>query len=99
MNTDTISAADLRRAANIREKIEALQAELNTVLSGNAPRRGRGRKPAAATSAAAPAAKGAKGAKRGPKKGGKRNLSPEARERIRAAVAARWARAKAGKGK
>ena len=84
MNTN-ITAAALRRAAAIRDQIEKLQAQVTSILSGTAPRRGR--KPGRVAKKAAPSAK--------PRK--RRKLSPEARARIVAAVKARWAREKAGK--
>jgi hypothetical protein len=83
MNTN-ITAAALRRAAAIRDQIEKLQAQVTSILSGTAPRRGR--KPGRVAKKAASAK---------PRK--RRKLSPEARARIVAAVKARWAREKAGK--
>lgn len=82
-----LSAASLRRAADIQDKIEALQRELASLLGGRhaAPA------PAAAAAPAKPAA--AEGRKR------RRNMSPEARARIGAAARARWARYRAQKEK
>lgn len=96
-----ISADALRRALVIAEQIEALQAQYNAILSGTTVPARRGRKPAAVTAALNAAAAAtpvpvSSGTGRGGK-GKKRKLSPEARERIRAAVKARWARQKAGK--
>jgi hypothetical protein len=84
MNTN-ITADALRRAAAIRDQIEKLQAQVTSILSGTAPRRGR--KPGYVAKKAA--------ARGRPRK--RRKLSPEARARIVAAVKARWARVKAGK--
>ncbi len=95
-----ISADALRRALVIAEQIEALQAQYNAILSGTTVPARRGRKPAAVTAAlnaaTATPVPMSSGTGRGGK-GKKRKLSPEARERIRAAVKARWARQKAGK--
>jgi hypothetical protein len=98
---NNISADSLRKAADIRDQIEALQASLAAILSGEsapaAPKKKPGRPKGsgstqAAKATAAPAKK--KAAKR---KGGKRTISPEGLERIRAAQKARWAKAKKGK--
>jgi len=89
MNTN-ITADALRRAAAIRDQIEKLQAQVSSILSGTAPRRGR--KPGRV---AGPVAKKAAPVSAKPRK--RRKLSPEARARIVAAVKARWAREKAGK--
>lgn len=88
-----LSAAQLRRAANIQEKIEELQQELASMLSGSgsAPTKGkRGPKPKNAGAAEAGAADAAeKPAKR------KSGISAAGRKRIAAAQKARWAKAKA----
>src|SRR5436190_1737462 len=79
------SAATLRRAIEITERIEKLEAELRAVLEGKA------------TSKAAPAAKVV--AEAAPARRGKRRkMSPEARARIVAAQKARWAKFNAAKG-
>ncbi len=88
--SNIISADNLRRAAAIREQIESLESQYQAIISGTAVPARRGRKPGPKPAASliteeAPAKK----------KSRKRNLSPEARERIRAAVKARWAREKA----
>ena len=94
-----ITADALREAADIRDQIESLQARLEAILTGSAvpaagskkragrPKgsgRGPGRKPGAKKKAAK-------------RKGGKRKISAEGLERIRAAQKARWAKAKKGK--
>jgi hypothetical protein len=82
MSTTIPSAATLRRAIEISEKIEKLEGELRAVLDGGS------------AGAAAPAPKAAAGAKRGRKR---RRMSPEARARIVAAQKARWAKVRAEK--
>lgn len=87
-----LTADALRRAANIREQIEKLEAEYAAILSGASVAASggvtrRGRKPGPKPKAEKVAA-GEKPARK------KRKLSPEARERIVAAVKARWAREK-----
>lgn len=76
--TKTPSIANLKRAIEVAEQIERLQAQLAALVGGNASI-------ASAPSAAA--------VPRG-KKRGKRVMSPEARERIAAAQRARWAKSK-----
>ncbi len=78
------SLDQLKRATHIVEQIEALQAELNAILSGTAVKGKRGRKPG--STAAAPK-----------KSKGTRVMSAEARERIAAAQRKRWAKAKRAK--
>lgn len=82
MNIMDISTAELRRALRVKEQIESLQKELNSLLGvSNGGRRGRmvsngvtlGRRP-------------------------RRRMSAAARARIAAAQRARWAKVKAGKG-
>ena len=84
MSTNSPSVASLRRAIEITEKIQSLEAELKAVLSG-----------AAAPAAAARAPKADAPAKVKGKK--KRVMSPEARARIVAAQKARWAKVRAEK--
>lgn len=86
--TSGFSAASLRRAADIQDKIEALQRELASLLGG---------KPIAAAPAPAPAAAAKPAAADGRKR--RRNMSAEARARIGAAARARWARYRAQKEK
>jgi hypothetical protein len=82
-NTSTLSLDQLRRAVQIREEIERLESELSSVLGGGG---GGGEV----------AGRGKRGRKPGStgKKGGKRVMSPEARERIAAAQRRRWAKQK-----
>jgi len=79
-----LSVTELRKVLHIKEQIAALENRLDAVLGGSAK----------AASVTAPSAKRVAG-----KRGGRRKLSPEARERIAAAQRARWAavRSKAGK--
>ena len=81
-----LSVTELRKVLQIKEEIVSLESQLAALLGGRS---------------AAPAAPAAvKGAKRGPKpgkRGGRRQLSPEARERIAAAQRARWAKQRGGK--
>jgi len=90
-----ISAQALRRAADLRDQIEKLQSELNAILAGEEPRRARSASSAVVSKTATKAAKQTKGRGKGRTK---RELSPEARARIVAAVKARWERQK-GKAK
>jgi hypothetical protein len=76
------SAATLRRAIEISERIEKLEAELRAVLAGTS---------VSAVTAAPKAAAEAKPAKK------RRKMSPEARARIVAAQKARWAKVRAEK--
>jgi hypothetical protein len=78
-NTSTLSLDQLKRAVQIREEIERLESELSSLLGG---------------SGGAP--RGKRGRKPGStcKKGGKRVMSPEAREKIAAAQRRRWAKQK-----
>ena len=73
-----LSTSQLRQALQLREQIETLESKLNALLGG-----GNG---SAGTSAKV-------GRPAGRSKG-KRTMSPEARERIRAAQQARWAKVK-----
>jgi len=86
-----LSPDALRRAAEVKEQIEALEGELSAILGGETPspakksaRRGR---PAGKTPAK----------KKSTKK--KRKLSPEGLARIKAAQAKRWAKVKSKSGK
>lgn len=82
--SNTPSVASLKRAIEIAEQIEKLQAQLASLVGGAAP----------AASAPRVAVTGSAPVK--PAKRGKRQLSPEARERIAAAQRARWAKSKGG---
>jgi hypothetical protein len=84
MSTPIPSAATLRRAIEISERIEKLEAELRAVLAGSS----------SSSSAAAAAPKAAAGAKPAKKR---RKMSPEARARIVAAQKLRWATVRAEK--
>lgn len=88
--TQSPSLVQLKRALEISEEIQQLEAELAAIL-------GSGVTQTATSSKAAAAGAPAKG-KRGPK--GKRFVSPEARAKMAAAQRARWAKSngsKAGK--
>jgi hypothetical protein len=77
-----LSLSDLKNAIALREEIDALQAELSSILSG-----------AGATKVmSAPAVTGAPVVSRG--RGGRRGISAAGRAAIAAAQRARWARAK-----
>jgi len=84
MSTNTPSVVALRRAIEITEQIEKLEAELRGLLGG----KGSVASVAAVTdgAAAAPVKK-------------RRKMSPEARARIVAAQKARWAKVRASKKK
>ena len=93
--TPRLSAAQLRNAAEIQTKIEALQAELAKVLNGtSAPAKKRTRSAAgrARIGAAARPTTARAVATVPPKKG---RISPAGLRRIAAASKARWAKAKA----
>lgn len=77
-----LTAADLRRAADLQDKITALQADLARLLGGGG---------GAAPAKAAKTPKEAKPARRKP------NISAAGRRRIAAAQKARWAKVKAEK--
>jgi hypothetical protein len=102
MNTfSSLSAQQLRRAAAIKEQIDALQSELGKILGG-ASESGNGRRTMSASArariAAAQKARWAKvkGNSAGKSNGSRRRrMSPAARAKIAAAAKARWAKAKA----
>ena len=75
-----LSSQQLRRALEIKEKIEALESQLDSLLGASAP------------AAAASAPMSAQATK---KRGGRRKMSPEARARIVAAQKLRWAKIRA----
>jgi hypothetical protein len=86
-NLDKLSAADLRHAADLSEKIEELQAELAQILSGKKkPGRKAGKK-----SAGKPGPKPGAKKKTAKKKGGARKLSAAARKAMSDARKAYWA--------
>jgi hypothetical protein len=79
-----LSVTELRKVLQIKEEIATLENQLEAVLGAPSA-------PGAALIAATPAAKPAAG-----KRGRRRKLSPEARERIAAAQRARWAARRGG---
>ena len=81
MNVSNLTATQLRRAADIQERIEALSSELSSILAGAGASNGQ-----SAPSAAAKKVDG-----RG------RNMSAAGRARIAAAAKARWAKIRADK--
>ena len=96
-----LSSRELRQIANLKEKIDSLQAELTRLVGGTASgsRRKLGMSAAGrARIAAAQRARWAKFHARKPSKASaksKRTLSAAARSKIAAAARARWAKAKA----
>lgn len=111
MNLSTLTAKDLRRAADLRERIDALEQELNELLGhttakapATAPVAGKRRLSAAGKARIAAAAKARWAAFRkskgtsevaAEKPAKKRKFSPAARARLAASARARWAKAKA----
>jgi hypothetical protein len=100
MSISNLTSSQLRQAADLKEKIEALQTELEQITGESsavipapvAPKkRGRPRKEAAAVVVQN---EQPKPGKRGPKKGG---MSAAGRAAIAAAQKARWAKAKVAK--
>jgi hypothetical protein len=108
MNLTDVSSLQLRRALEIKEQIEKLESELNSILSGgqtasrqsttaSIPSRGGRRTMSAAARARIAAAQRARWAKvKGTTQNGasrpKRKMSAAGRARIVAATKARWAR-------
>lgn len=93
-----ISAKNLRAAADIRDRIEELQAQLEAILGGAAApaaKKPGGRPKGSVTKKRATVKVATKKAAK--RKGGKRKISPEGLERIRAAQKARWEKHKKGK--
>lgn len=106
MNASNLSVQNLKRAVEIKEEVERLEAELAAILSGNAetgPATRGPRKISAAARAKIAAAQKARWAKakggsiEQPQSGGakRRKLSPAAKAKIAAAAKARWKKAKA----
>lgn len=102
----SMSVVTLKRAAEIREQIDGLEAELARLAGGAAPsaaatapvRKGTMSPEGRARVAAAQRRRWAKvkaGQKPAPKAKAKRKMSPEGRARIVAAQKARWAKVKA----
>ena len=77
-----LSVPELRKVLQIKEEIASLEGQLKAVLGASAP----------AAKLSVSVAKPVAG-----KRGGRRKLSPEARERIAAAQRARWAASRDGK--
>jgi hypothetical protein len=112
MNIINVSPAQLRRAADIQERIVTLQKELGQIL-GEAPAAsapaapaggGRGKISAAGLARIRAAqrlrwakARAAQGAGKPAAKAKKTHLSPEGRARIIAAAKARWAKVRAAR--
>jgi hypothetical protein len=99
----SLSAQQLRRAAAIKEKIDALEGELGKILGGGGTTAASNGKRTMSASARArigaaqkarwAKVKGGKAAK--PAAAGRRKMSAAARAKIAAAAKARWAKAKA----
>lgn len=97
-----LSSRQLRRIADLKEKIDSLQLELTRLAGEAAPARGKKSGMSAAGRARIAAAQKARWAKfhtaTKPAKAGsrsKRSMSAAARAKIAAAARARWAKAKA----
>jgi hypothetical protein len=90
------SQKQLKRAAQLRERIEKLEAQLRAVLGyeGKSVRAGRAASTAVKKTAAVTSRAKSAPAKPAKKAGGKRTLSPEALERIREGQRKRWAKVK-----
>jgi hypothetical protein len=107
MNLTSLSAKQLRRAADIKEKIATLQSELeeylgvvvSSVSNFLAPAKRKSRMSAAGRARIIAAQKArwakVKAGKPAGKAAGKRKMSAAARAKIAAAARARWAKAKA----
>jgi hypothetical protein len=93
----SLSAEQLRRAAAIKEQIDALESELGRILGGAAGSGSGQRVMSASARARIAAAQKARWAKVKSSGGGKsrRRMSTAARAKIAAAAKARWAKAKA----
>jgi len=101
-----INSKQLRRAANLKDKIESLQSELSSLLGSNGADNGRTERPprkmsaagrrkiAAAQKARWAMARGRKSAAK-PIRKARRKMSAAGRAKIAAAAKARWAKAKA----
>ena len=103
-NLLSLTTKQLRRAADLKEKIEALNTELASILGtpASTPTKARKKRGMSAAGRAAVAAaqkarwakiKGARPASKAPAK--KRTMSAAGRARISAAAKARWAKARA----
>ena len=101
-NLTSLTAAQFKRAAEIREKIDALQAELDGLWGSAAGAGGKGKFSAsglarlrAAQKARWARVKAAQSAGPGKPKKARRNMSAEGRARIIAGQKARWAKVRA----
>ena len=96
-----ISAASLRRAADVSEKIEELREELAGILGGSSAPSASGtpakKKKRKYTRRASTGAKSTAAPAKKKKKRARKPLSAEALANIRAAQAKRWAKVRAGK--
>jgi len=102
-----LSPQELRRAANVKEKIDSLQNELARILGGASPssgnsgsRSGRSLTAAARARISAAAKKRWAGIKRSKSStksglGARRPMSPQVKARLSAVARARWKKAKA----
>jgi len=104
MNSLTdLTVAQLRQAAELKEKIDALTTELSAIFEGKAVSAPAARGTLSQSErmkaywAAKRASKGGTGTGNPGKQKGKRTMSPEARAKIAAAQKARWAKLKTGK--
>jgi hypothetical protein len=92
----TVSADQLRRAAAIKDQIDALESELTKILEGRAAAGSGKRTMSAGARAKIAAAQRARWAKtKGTTSGGRRKMSAAAKAKIAAAARSRWAKAKA----
>jgi hypothetical protein len=97
----SLTATQLRRAADLKEKIEALNKEIASILgapplvSAKVPKKRKMSRAGRARVAAAQRARWAKVKAVKPTKAKKRKMSAAARAKISAAAKARWAKAKA----
>jgi hypothetical protein len=83
INIQNISSSQLRKVIAIKERIEQLESELAAIIGGESP-----------APAPAPVSSGT-----GKGRGGRRMMSPAAKERIAAAQRLRWAKVRAASGK
>jgi len=96
MNSFSLSAEQLRRAAAIKDQIDTLENELGKILGGGAGSAGGRRVMSASARARIAAAQKARWAKvKGSGGAPRRKMSAAARAKIAAAARARWAKAKA----
>jgi hypothetical protein len=110
MEISNLSPAQLRKAADLKERIDSLASELASILGGASslnrqplpPKTGRRQMSAAGRARTAAAARArwakvraSKGVSAGSKPAGRRTMSAAARAKIAAAAKRRWAKAKA----